>query len=143
MIKYFYENQRGDVAMNEFSAYEYAVKPRKDTSLVLKRVGLVAFYIIFVILWFVFGFSTGFFPLLAFIPLTLWMMIFITWRYVCPEYEYSIVSGEITFSTIYGGRSRRTKLSFKIKECSLIAPVSECESAVNEYAPEKVAEDIF
>ena len=122
--------------MNEFSAYEYAVKPKRSASLVLRRAGLIIFYMIFVILWFVFGFATGFFPLLAFIPLSLWVLIFLTWRYVCPEYEYSIVSGEITFATIYGGRSRRTRLSFKIKDCSLIAPVSEIEGRITENQPQ-------
>lgn len=124
--------------MNEFSAYEYAVKPKRSASLVLRRAGLIIFYMIFVILWFVFGFATGFFPLLAFIPLSLWVLIFLTWRYVCPEYEYSIVSGEITFATVYGGRSRRTALSFRLKDCSLIAPLSECDERIERYAPEKV-----
>ena len=74
--------------MADFERYEFVVKPKRDAKNKLLRVFLVLFYISFVLLCLVFGFLTGFVPLLALVPLVLWIIIFFTWRYVNLEYEY-------------------------------------------------------
>ena len=123
--------------MSEFNTYEYVVGVKKGASVTLKKLGMLALYFVFVVLWFVFGFATKFYPLLALIPITLWILIFLTWRYVNVEYEYSFVSGEMTVSKIFGARTRKKILNIRIKNCTLIAPLSENKEKVKAFAPVK------
>ena len=88
--------------MSDFTTYEYVVGVKKGLATTLKKLGMLFLYVVFVVLWFIFGFATKFFPLLALIPITLWILVFFTWRYVNVEYEYSFVSGELTVSKIFG-----------------------------------------
>lgn len=122
--------------MNEFSNYEYVVAQKNEGKWRVRRLGLVFLYIAFVIGWFVFGFISNLFPLMALIPVTLWILVFFTWRYVNVEYEYAVVSGIVTFSNIYGNKSRRTVKEFAIRDCSLIAPLSESADKIRAFAPE-------
>lgn len=124
--------------MSEFTTYEYVVAQKAEGKWKLKKLGMILLYIAFVIAWFIFGFVSKMFPLLALIPLTLWMLVFFTWRYVKVEYEYAMESGNMTISNIYGGRSRKKIVSFKMKDCSLIAPVSTHDSEAKDYAPENI-----
>ncbi|MBQ8004972.1 MAG: hypothetical protein IJ303_01505 [Clostridia bacterium] len=124
--------------MSEFSTYEYVVSQKIEGKWKLKKLGMLLLYFLFIVGWFIFGFWSKMFPLLALMPITLWMLVFFTWRYVKVEYEYSMVSGEVTFSNIYGGRSRKQTISFRIKDCRLIAPLATHEHKIKDYAPEKI-----
>ena len=111
--------------MAEFNApYEYVVAQRPEGKWRIRRILFILLYIIYPILALTVGFITRLgVPMLCFIPLSEWMLIFFTWRLVKLEYEYAVTSGVVTFSIIYGGRSRREKLSFPLRNASLIAPV--------------------
>ncbi|MBR4296404.1 MAG: hypothetical protein IKT56_06190 [Clostridia bacterium] len=124
--------------MSDLFTYEYSVAQKIEGKWVFKKIGMIFLYIAFVIFWFVFGFVTKLFPVMALIPLTLWILVFITWRYVKVEYEYSIISGLFTLSNVYGNRSRKKVVEFKIKDCCLIAPLKDSEEKIASYAPEKV-----
>ncbi len=123
--------------MSEFSTYEYVVTQKIEGKWRLKKLLMFLLYIGFIVGWFVFGFWSKMFTLLALMPITLWMLVFFTWRYVKVEYEYSMVSGEVTFSNIYGGRSRKHIVSFRIKDCTLIAPLGTHGYKIKDYVPEK------
>ena len=94
--------------MNEFSNYEFAVSQKVEGKWRAARLGLIAFYVIYplVLLFFTMQ-NPGFAPLYAFIPISLWLIIFITWRYVSVDYEYTTVSGTLTFTKVFGNRSRK------------------------------------
>lgn len=124
--------------MDDFSTYEYTVAQKSTGKWRMRKLWLIALYMVFVVGWFIFGFWSHLFPLLALIPFTTWALVFLTWRYVNVEYEYSMTSGTIAFSNVYGNRSRKTKAEFKIKDCTLIAPLSESEEKLTAFAPEKV-----
>lgn len=110
--------------MNEFSTYEFAVRQRIEGKWRLARVCLIAFYVLYVVSLLALGFTAKIIvPLLALIPVTTWILVFITWRFVSVEYEYSITSGELTFSKIFGGRSRRTYLTIRLRDAVRIAPL--------------------
>lgn len=112
--------------MEEFQTYEHAVRRRAEGRLVAARVGLILVYILFVCGWLLFGLKTRILvPLLALIPITLWMLVFFTWRYVSVEYEYSITSGVLTFSKIFGGRSRKKVFEVRLREVVRIAPLGD------------------
>ena len=125
--------------MNEFSTYEFSVKQRIEGKWILARAGLIFLYVSFVAGWLIFGFTLRLVvPLLALIPLTTWMLIFFSWRFVSVEYEYSITSGELTFSKIYGRRTRRAVLTIKLKDAVRIAPLDGGEESARAeaYRPE-------
>ena len=113
--------------MEEFQTYEYTVRQRIEGKWVVARVLMITLYVLFVVGWLLFGILTGWVPLLALIPVTLWMLIFFTWRYVSVEYEYSITSGVLTFSKIYGGRSRKKVFEVALRDAVRIAPLGEAE----------------
>lgn len=126
--------------MSNFEAYEYVVKPQKDAKNFTKRISLIVSYVIFIIAWLCFGLLTKIFvPLLALIPLSTWLLVFATWRYVNVEYEYVIESGVITFSNIYGGRSRKSILVFDIRDAEMFLPVTEKNTrrVLDEFSPAK------
>ena len=126
--------------MNEFSTYEFAVRQKSEGKWRLARIGMILFYVAFVAGWLTFGFTLSLFvPLLALIPISTWILVFITWRYVSVEYEYSITAGELTFSKIYGGRSRSKKLTLKLRDAVRIAPLEDEQEAARAtaYHPER------
>lgn len=122
--------------MNEFSTYEYVVAEKKGKKLAMKKFALIVGYAVFVVAWFVFGFATNLFPLLALIPITLWILVWFTWKYVNIEYEYSMTSGVATFSRIYGGRKRKQLIEFKLKDCTAIEPLDGADAKIEAFAPE-------
>ena len=123
--------------MDEFEKFEFVIKPRKDGKNKMFRVLMILLYVVFVLAWLVFGFLTGFIPLLALVPVTTWILVFFTWRYVNVEYEYMEESGRIYFSKVYDNRSRKLITVFDIRSAELIAPASDHETQrrVADYDP--------
>ena len=128
--------------MNEFNTYEYSVEHyKKDPKLRLKKTLLVIFYVVYCFaLIFVVAFAKAGVlaaPLMALIPVTCWIIAFFTWRYAKPEYEYSMTSGVLTFSVIYGNRTRKKKFDTRIAQADTIAPYSvSAKSDIEKYAPQ-------
>lgn len=130
---------------NDFtSTYEYTVEQRPEGRFRLMRIGLILLYILYPILFLTVAFITNLFQLFALVAVTEWMLVYFTWKYVKPEYEYSVTSGRVTFSVIYGRRTRKEKLSFTIKNCLMIAPltVREWSEKLELYAPEVICSAI-
>lgn len=110
--------------MQEFITYEIARPQKIEGKWILARVLLILFYIVFVTAVLIAGFITRIlWPLLALIPISLWVLVFITWRYVSVEHEYSATSGTLTYSKIYGNKSRRRILDISLKNAVRIAPL--------------------
>ena len=128
--------------MNSGSFYETSVKRKSDKEIIIKKTVFIALYVLSVIGWLVFGLATrAFIPLIALIPITLWVLIFATWRYTSVEYEYSLVTDILTISKIYGGRSRKVLLEIPIKDAVLIAPLNDIYAERSErYAPQTITD---
>ena len=110
--------------MDPSSTYEYVASPRKQPIYKLRRVLMILAYVAYVVVLLIIGMTTKLLvPMLALVPLSLWIIIFLTWRYVSVEYEYSITSGILTFAKIYGNRSRHTFLEIDLRQASRIAPL--------------------
>ena len=121
--------------MNEFSTYEFAVRQRIEGKWRLARIGLILLYVLFPLVILFFGMKAQVIaPLLALIPISLWVLVFMTWRLVSVEYEYSITSGILTFAKIYGGRSRRKILELSLHDAVRIAPLENAEEAARASA---------
>lgn len=126
--------------MNEFSTYEFVVRQKIEGKWRAARIALIALYILFPVTVLLLGMKAQIIaPLLALIPISLWILVFITWRLVAVEYEYSITSGVLTFAKIYGGRSRRKILELSLHDAVRIAPLeNEAEAArANAWRPER------
>lgn len=123
--------------MNEFQTYEVITHQKTEGIWILKRISLIFCYIAYVLALLLIGLSTRIIvPLLALIPITLWMIIYFSWKYVNIDYEYSMTSGHLTFSKIYGSRKRKVMFETEIKSISLIAPYNDKYFAEAErYAP--------
>ncbi len=110
--------------MNESSTYEFVVSERPEGKrkavVILARTGLLAFIAAFVIA------ALCTFPALAVLPLGLLGLVLYFWKIFNRECEYSMTSGIMTFSYIYGGGvSRRKVLDLFIKDMREIAPVTD------------------
>lgn len=106
--------------------YEYTVAEKKGRSLLFKRVTLIAIYVLWAAAWLILGAALRIIaPLLAFVPLTLWMLIFFTWRYTQVEYEYSFFAGVLTVSRVLGERSRRTLTEIPLRDLVSVCPCND------------------
>ena len=113
-------NRRETVTV--MNSYEYIVKQKSEGIWLWRRIGMIGLYTVLT-LAFLGTFLALKFPwAITFLPLLVWVLIFFTWRYVSPEYEYATLSGEITFTTIWGGKSRKTLFTANIKDFTAIAP---------------------
>lgn len=97
------------------SSYEYVVTPKATGALRIKKMLLIALYI----LWgggvLIVGAAVRIVaPLLAFIPLSLWILIWLTWKYTQVSYEYSFGSGTMKVNRLLGERTRRAMVEIKI-----------------------------
>ena len=126
---------------NDFtSTYEYTVEQKAEGKFKLMKIGFITLYILYPVIFMAILFIIQLFQLFALVAVTEWMLVYFTWKYAKPEYEYSVTSGRVTFSVIHGKRSRREMVSFMIKECLQIAPATEREwvERLELYDPEIV-----
>lgn len=121
-------------------SYEYVVDKKVEGSFLLRRILMIALYAVYVLAFFIVGVITRLgVPMLALIPITLWILIWLTWPYCRIEYEYALFDGNLSFSAIYGGRRRREQFSMRISTAEGVAPIGEkYDHLVVEFEPTKV-----
>ncbi len=129
-----------DLGIGSGMAYEYVVAEKKSAALICKRISLILLYCLWVVVLLILGLKTALIvPLLALVPLTLWIMVFLTWRFTQIEYELSFFSGQLTVSRIYGGRTRKLLVKVTIRELSGVYPCDDesCVQRINAFGHEK------
>ena len=114
--------------MNENNTYEFVVVEKAQGSRMLKKV-LGRGALLTVIAVFVFACFAANLPMLAILPLSLLGVVLYFWKMFNVELEYSMTSGYITFTRIYGGKIRKKVLDLVIKDMQAIAPVTENTTA--------------
>ena len=77
-------------------------------------------------------------PYFTLVILILGTALLLTHRFVRYEYEISLVGGELTLARIYGGKSRRVRLTLRFSSVLLAVPAHEARYAdqVKRYAPD-------
>ena len=111
--------------MNENHGFEYTVTKKAEGKYLFAKVLMILGYIVFGVVYF-FGLALAhLYPLMAFIVLLEWILIFFTWRYVSVEYRYETVSGGIKFYKVFGGKKKKLLLEKRIKDFSCIKPYDE------------------
>lgn len=125
------------MAQSISDSYEYTVNRKCEGKLLMRKVTFILMYVLYVILILAVALVTRLAaPAIAFIPLTLWMLIYFTYPYCRIEYEYSMIDGYITFSTIYGQRKRKEIFMIRISEFEKIAPNNrDYEKYIEEFSP--------
>ncbi len=107
--------------MSEFNTFEFVVDERPEggrkLGKFLGRFALLAFIGAFVAVTFIIRM-----PMLAILPLCLLGLVLYFWKIFNCELEYSMTSGIMTFSRIYGGMRRKKILEVVIKDFREIAP---------------------
>lgn len=124
-----------------FTTYEFVVAQKAEGRFLRRRILFVLMYVVYIAAFLTVGIITRIgIPLVALVPVTTWILIFFTWRYVQVEYEYSMTSGILVFTEIYGGRSRKKMMEVQIKEATAILPLSDprTEAQIDRFAPDIV-----
>ncbi|MBQ8409550.1 MAG: hypothetical protein IJY39_11885 [Clostridia bacterium] len=90
----------------------------------LKKVVLLCSYLVFfgflTLLVFFFSPAALFVPLLMIVVALTALLVFLTWRFVCVEYEVIIAGGDILFTAIYGKGFRKKILYMPVNAFSEI-----------------------
>lgn len=121
----------------EFNSYEYSAEQVNEGKWKIYRALLIIFYISFASAYFLAIYISGIFTLGAFIPVALWILIFFTWRFVKPDYKYTVESGIMTFIITYGGKTKREVVKLHVKDAYLIGRVEKNLSKIEGFAPKK------
>ena len=124
---------------NDFtSTYEYTVEQKAEGKFRLMKIAFLALYVLYPVIFMAVLFIIQLFQLFALVAVTEWMLVYFTWKYTKPEYDYSVTSGRVTFSVIHGKRSRKEMLTFAIKDCLKIAPATDGDfiAMLEQYDPE-------
>ena len=104
------------------SPYEYVVTPKMTPVLRMKKLLMIGLYILWGVGLLVVGSIVKLIlPLLAFIPISLWILVFFTWRYTQVAYEYSFIGGVMKVNRLLGERSRRTIAEINIRDLDSVS----------------------
>ncbi len=116
----FHDGGEIDRATHSTNFTEFCLKKKTDSKLALIKAALILLYILVVVVPFAIGLGM-FFGIIIILGVVI--LGYFTWPYTNLEYEYVTASGDITFTTIFGGgKKRKDNLKFKIKDCEIIAP---------------------
>ena len=106
--------------------YEHTVAEQKTKLFTLKCASLVAFYILWSAALLLIGLWLQLpIAFVALVPLSLWPIVSLTWRWTRIEYEYSYFDGTLTVSRVLGGKSRKVLCEVVIKSLTAVYPCEE------------------
>ena len=122
----------------EFTEYEYGVDKKREGKLKLLSIGFIALYVAFVGGMFGLLYSIRLIPVFAVVPVLLWILVLMTWRYVQVDDKYRISEGAFTLTRKYGNKGGKILCEFRIKEADVIAPEYEASAALSEIPASRV-----
>jgi len=113
----------------DFNSYEYTVDQKGEGKWRLIRILMILAYLIYCAVYFLIIYISRIIPLGALIPVTLWIIVYFTWRYTKPSYKYEIESGALTYTVLYGAKTKRVKFTTRIHDARMIAPIGDVMAA--------------
>lgn len=117
---------------------EYTVTKKSEGSYKIKRMLMMLLYIAYS-LAFIIIVSQIHPGIIAVLPITLVVLILLTWKYVNIEYKYEIRGSKLVFSEIIGGRKEKEKATFDLTKSTAVIPVEKSEE-ISKIKVEKVYE---
>ena len=132
-----------DPEMENFNHIEHVTQTKHLAKWKWRKVFMILFYVVFVLALFFLLVRLNPY-LIALLAMATVILVFFTWRYVSVEYEYVLDSGALTFTYIYGNRSKKVAFTVPLKEIVCIAPVSDDEAwkQAQSYAPARTYDGI-
>ncbi len=118
----------------EFTNYEYTVAQSCEGKWRLFKWLMLGGYIAFAGIYFLIAYITRFIPIVAILPLFLWILVYFTYKYVKPEYKYKIAEAYIYFYKIFG-KSERQILKFRLCDASYIMPTEDALNEIKSFEP--------
>ncbi len=104
------------------SAFEYTVAA-KGRACSLSRLLLILAYVIWVVVIFTVGIlSRILLPFLGFVPLSLWIIVFFTWRLTKREIKLVFLAGKMTVIRQFDGKNQKVLAEVTIKEIESFKP---------------------
>ena len=98
-------------------AYEYVVSNQSCRKNRIARVLLVNGYVLYVAVILGVGAAVRLIaPLMCLIPLSLWVLVYFTWRYTQVEYKLSFLSGELRVTRLLNGKAPKLIVAERIRE---------------------------
>ena len=101
---------------------EYIIKQKNEGAVLFKKIGLASSYaavaVLLSILNLAFAPEELMLLFFAIIAIIIGVAVFVSWRFVCIEYEVMISGGELTITTIYGKSFSKTMLTKSINAFS-------------------------
>ena len=87
-----------------------------------RRLLLILLYIAWVVIFFTVGTLTKLMlPLLCFIPLSLWILVFLTWRWTKEEIKLSFFGGVLTVTKMYDGKNAKPLAEVPIRDLAFLS----------------------
>lgn len=109
---------------------EFSVTKKADSKIILTRILFLALYLLFAVAYCtVFLVLTKMAPVVAILPLLLFVLWLLTWKFTKIEYLYIVCQGHIHIYRINGYNKAKEMFSAKISENDGIYPVSDEEYA--------------
>ena len=106
--------------------FEYTVAEANNKALKTKKLLFILAYVLYGAIILGLGASTKLLlPLMCFIPLSLWVIIWLTWKFTQVEYEYSFFSGALTVNRILGNRTRKKLTEVRISNLATVCKADE------------------
>lgn len=98
---------------------EYSYSQKNEGRARVNRVLMICFYVLYIVGFFIFATTSGFIPLFAIGPLTLYIIVLCTWRLVVPEFYVEFKIGTLYLGKVKStkhGRRRMPKISVIVKD---------------------------
>ena len=97
-------------------------KGKKQT---IRKLIFVSIYVMWVILCLFAGFGLKLVvPLLCFIPLSVWILVYFTWKFTNEEIKITLFSGTMTVERLYDGKKPKKLAQTRIKDIEAVEPYS-------------------
>lgn len=109
---------------------EYIYDKKAEGKILLGRILLVVFYILFVVGFFLFCYISRIIPLFALCPFVTWVLVFFTWRYVSFDVYYTFEHGRLEVGKIKDGKNTRIKKPALVLEYKNLTYVARYSDAV-------------
>ena len=118
----------------ELANYEYTVAQSSEGKWSLFKWLMLSGYALFAAAYFLIAYKSGFIPVVAILPLFMWILIYFTYKYVKPEYKYEISEAHLRFYRIFG-KTAKEIIKIKICEADYIIPLESAIEKIKAYAP--------
>ena len=118
----------------ELANYEYTVAQESEGKWALYKRLMLSAYALFAALYFLIAYISRFIPIVAILPLFLWILVYFTYKYVKPEYKYEIREAHLTFYKIFGKKEKEI-IKIKICDADSIIPLEHAVEEIKAYAP--------